>query len=206
MRPLHTLVALTFLAGATASCGDVVRQGRAPVFLIIDSLQGIRGARTTSEPSGTLLSDVITLVTNPAPCTPAAPCATVFDDMGQATLRIAPKDISSPTGPSTNNAVTISRYRVAFRRADGRNTPGVDVPYGFDGGVTGTIPESGTLVLAFELVRHTAKNEAPLVQLKTSNTIISTIADITFYGRDQVGNEITTTGSISVNFGNFGDF
>ena len=28
----------------------------------------------------------------------------------------------------------MTRYRVEFRRTDGRNTPGVDVPYGFDGG------------------------------------------------------------------------
>jgi hypothetical protein len=50
-----------------------------------------------------------------------------------------------------------------------------------------------------------AKQEAPLVQLVDSPTIISTIADITFYGQDRVGNEISVMGSISVDFGNFGD-
>jgi hypothetical protein len=34
---------------------------------------------------------------------------------------------------------------------------------------------------------------------------ISTIADITFYGRDQVGNDVSITGSISVNFSDWGD-
>ena len=92
-----------------------------------------------------------------------------------------------------------------FRRSDGRNRPGVDVPYAFDGAATGTIASGGTLTLGFELVRHVAKQEAPLVQLVDSPTIISTIADITFYGQDRVGNEISVMGSISVDFGNFGD-
>ena len=34
---------------------------------------------------------------------------------------------------------------------------------------------------------------------------ISTIAEITFYGRDQNGNEVSVTGRIDVQFGDFGD-
>jgi hypothetical protein len=29
---------------------------------------------------------------------------------------------------------------------------------------------------------------------------------VTFYGHDQAGNEVSATGSIQVDFGNFGDF
>jgi hypothetical protein len=132
----------------------------------------------------------------------------VFSDAGQVVLRLALKDIgsaASPAVPSSNNEVTISRYRVNFRRADGRNVAGVDVPYGFDGAVTGTVPAGGTLALGFELVRHVAKMESPLVQLISSPTVLSTIADVTFFGRDQVGNEVNVTGSMLVDFGNFGD-
>ena len=70
------------------------------------------------------------------------------DDFGQVTLRTPLKDVtnpSSPNAPTTNNEVTISRYRVVYRRTDGRNVQGVDVPYAFDGGVTGTVPLGGTL-------------------------------------------------------------
>ena len=35
--------------------------------------------------------------------------------------------------------------------------------------------------------------------------VISTIAEITFYGHDQTGREVITTGRISVHFANFGD-
>jgi hypothetical protein len=201
LRLPRTVLMLGALVAA-ASCGDVVREGRSSVFLTIDSLRAAQGNKPGSL-AGTLLSDVITNVTSPAPCTNDNPCPTVFNDVGQVILRLAPKDVS--VTPTSNNQVTITRYHVAYRRADGRNTPGVDVPYGFDGGVTGTIPPDGALTLGFEIVRHVAKEESPLVQLIRESTIISTIADVTFYGTDQVGNAISVTGSILIDFGNFGD-
>jgi hypothetical protein len=208
MRQSIRLVTAAALAAASASCGDVVRQGRAPVFLVIESLQGIRGGATGGEPSGTLTSDVITNVTTPEPCSTTNPCPTIFGDSGQAILRLTMKDIgtrANPNTPTTNNEVTITRYRVSYYRADGRNTPGVDVPYGFDGATTGTVPANGTLTLGFNLVRNTAKAESPLVQLQTNPSILATLADVTFFGSDRVGNEINVTGTILISFGNFGD-
>jgi hypothetical protein len=210
MNHMRSAIRLLFVAGVAAvgiSCGDVVRDGRSPVFLVIESLTASRGGAEGGVASGFLLSDVLTYVTEPPPCSEESPCPTIFNDTGSVTFRLSPKNITIGLGnaPSTNNDVTISRYRVDFRRSDGRNTPGVDVPYGFDGGVTGTVPAGGTLGLNFELVRHVAKRESPLVQLVNSPNAISTIATITFYGRDQVGNEISATGSISVAFGTFGD-
>lgn len=207
MKKRFTVCGLALVAAFTASCGSVVREGKSPVFLIVDGMSASRGAVDPGAPAAQLLSDVQTLVTSPEPCTPAKPCPTVFDDGGYVSLRTAFKDVSTGFSPSTNNDVTIRRYRVVFRRADGRNTPGVDVPYAFDGAITATIPAGGSVKdIGFELVRHNMKMESPLVQLITSPTIISTIADVTFYGRDLVGNEISATGSITVNFGNFGDY
>ncbi len=40
---------------------------------------------------------------------------------------------------------------------------------------------------------------------RNSLLVISTIAEITFYGHDQTGREVITTGRISVHFANFGD-
>ena len=78
------------------------------------------------------------------------------------------------------------------------------MPYAFDGAMTGTIGASDTTI-GFTLVRHTAKGEAPLSALARSPVIISTIARITFYGRDQTGREVIATAQMSVDFGNFGD-
>ena len=49
------------------------------------------------------------------------------------------------------------------------------------------------------------KEEPPLVQLVANPSIIHTIAEVTFYGTDLVGNAVTVTGSMSIEFGNFGD-
>jgi hypothetical protein len=118
-------------------------------------------------------------------------------------MRALQKDVMA-TAPSSNSEVTISRYHVAYRRADGRNTPGVDVPYAFDGAATATTV-NGVLSLSFELVRHVAKMESPLVELGSNSAIITTIAEVTFYGRDQVGNDVTVSGTLQIDFGNFGD-
>ena len=190
------------LAAAVSGCGDAARAGRSPVYLVIDSLQAAQGNKPGALGTG-LTSDVLTLVVSPAPCSAATPCASVFNDVGSVALRLAAKDIS--VAPTTNNQVTITRYHVSYKRADGRNTPGTDVPYGFDGAVTGTVPPTGAATFGFEIVRNVAKQEPPLVQLQANPQIISTIADVTFYGRDQVGNDISVTGSISIAFGNFGD-
>lgn len=204
---VHRLIALAALVAASVSCGDASRNSQSPVYLVMDELLAAQGNHPATL-SGFLNSDVITNVTTPAPCTPAAPCPTVFNDVGQAKLRIVVKDIGTPilpNNPSTNNEVTINRVHISYRRADGRNTPGVDVPYAFDGAVTGTVAVGGQLTLAFEIVRHAAKEESPLVQLKTSDTIITTIVDVTFYGSDRVGHAVSVTGSIQIDFANFGD-
>ena len=192
-------------AAASVSCGSAVRDGSSPVFLVIDSLQGSRGGPQAGTASGFVLSDVVTNVTSPAPCSTDSPCPTVFDDPGIVVLRIEPKTITTTTGPTSNNDVLITRVHVEYIRADGRNTPGVDVPFPFDGATTGTVPAGGSLTLGFELVRHAAKQESPLVQLRTSTTILTTIARVTFIGVDRTGNNIQATGQIQVNFGNFGD-
>jgi hypothetical protein len=191
------------LIAASVSCGDVVRQGKSPVYLVIDSLTAKSGSDSSAVKSNYLQADVITMVTSPAPCAPASPCPTVFSDAGDVVLRALPKDVSA-TSPSTNSEVTIDRFHVNYVRADGRNTPGVDVPYGYDGAVTGTT-SGGRLELLFELVRHVTKMEPPLSQLATNPGVITTLAQVTFYGRDQVGNDVSVSGTIQVDFGNFGD-
>jgi hypothetical protein len=200
MWGIRRLLIIVAIGAVAPSCGDVVRQGNSSVFLTIDRLTAAQGNKPGAS-TGTLTSDVITNVTSPAPCTTSSPCPTTFNDIGTVALSLTPKDVSFR--PTTNNQVTLNRYHVAYRRADGRNTPGIDVPYGFDGSVTATILNPATV--SFEIVRHVAKEEAPLVQLINNPAIISTIADITFYGTDQVGNAISVTGSMLIDFGNFGD-
>ena len=152
---------------------------------------------------------MITNVTTPAPCTPAAPCPTIFNDTASVTLRAPLKDIGSggvALAPTTNNEITITSYHVEYVRSDGRSTPGVDVPFAFDSALTGTVTAGGTLTLGFEIVRVVAKKESPLVQLITASNFMSMAARVTFYGTDRTGNAVQVTGQMQVEFGNFGDF
>ena len=194
------------LAALASGCGDMVRQGRAPVQLVINSLEASSGA-APDESATTLLSDVQTLVERDVNGdTVLVP--TTFNDIGEVTMSLILKDPGQSgivATPSALNQVTITRYRVEYRRTDGRRTQGVDVPYTFDSAVTFTVPTEGSIEAGFEIVRHTAKQEAPLAALIRNPDVISTIADITFYGRDQAGNDISVTGTMGINFGNFAD-
>jgi hypothetical protein len=191
-------IAVVMLTGI--SCGELTRQGESASYLILTSLEAASGAEP--EEFGTVLSsDVETMIDRDG-----TPVPTIFGDNGRVTLSLGLKDPGPPTSPNTpspNNFITVNRYRVTYIRADGRNTPGVDVPYPFDGGITITVSE--TTSAGFTLVRNQAKAEAPLAALVRNQLIISTIAEITFYGRDQTGREVSVTGRIDVHFGNFGD-
>jgi hypothetical protein len=190
----------------TAGCGDLAQTGRSPVQLVILSLQGASGAEP-DEMGSFVLSDVLTLVTRSIDGEDVQ-VPTVFNDVGSVRMQIVLKDQGVPglaAEPGPLNAVTITRYRVVYRRADGRNTPGVDVPFGFDGAVTFTVPFEGDASSGFELVRVIAKEEMPLRPLVNNGNFITTLADITFFGRDLAGNELQATGSIQVDFANFAD-
>jgi len=182
------------LVAVSVSCGSVAREGRGGSFIVIDLIQGIRGAQTPFPPAAVLNSDVLTN-------------NSFFGDAGLATMHIVMKDAGSATAttPSGLNDITLSRYRVEYSRADGRNTPGVDVPYPFDGVVTATI-STGQRDVGFDLVRLQAKLESPLVLLQPNSApVVTTLATVTFYGKDQTGNDVKVTGNIQINFGNFGD-
>ena len=187
-----------------ASCHSAVTEGRSAVFLIIDSLEGGSGVdKEKIEFFHTLESDVST------------DKGGVFEDPGLVKLRLAFKDVTNPVGPTSNNHVTINRYRVEYRRADGRNVQGKDVPYAFDGASTFTVTSTSEATEGgFVLVRAQAKLEAPLVTLGFASPggtggggglLISTFADVTFYGRDQTGTEVSVKGTISVNFADWAD-
>ena len=178
----------------SVSCGNVARTGRSPVMLMVVLLTGV--------PTGVpVLSDVQRMVGTP-------PVPTVDNNLAVVTFRAILKDPNLPALPATPsplNSITLSQYHVEFVRTDGRNTPGVDVPYAFDGAITATVSGSDTTPETFELVRAQAKLEAPLRALVNQGglVIISTIARVTFYGRDQTGNDVQATATIGVNFADF---
>jgi len=171
---------LTALA-MMSSCSQAIRQGEGSSYLVITRIVGGADSDATVE------SDVV------------ADTGTVFTDVGSATLQLVMKDPGGPA-PSPVSAITVTQYHVEYIRSDGRNTPGVDVPFPFSGGTSVTI--NGTGSVDFTLVRVQAKLEAPLKALASGGgaAVISTVARVTFYGRDQAGREVSVTGNIDVTF------
>jgi len=176
--------ALLAAVAGMSSCSKAIRQGEGSSYLVITQLTG------GSDNDATVESDVL------------GDDGTIFTDLGQASMQLVMKDPGGP-GPSPVNAITITQYRVEYIRSDGRNTPGVDVPFPFSGATTVTI--SGAGAVNFTLVRVQAKLEAPLKALGVGGggLVISTVARVTFFGHDQAGREVSVTGNIDVTFANW---
>ena len=174
--------------GLSACGSEYQRNGQASSYLIVQRL-----IMSNSGSGGTAFqSDVM------------SDEGSIFEDSAGVQLTAQLKDLSiaSDIAPTANNWITVTRYRVTYRRSDGRNTPGVDVPYAFDGAATAIVKIGDTTEIPFVIVRIQAKLEQPLASLRGHGgaAAISTIADITFFGHDQTGREVSVTGSTSVNF------
>lgn len=208
IRRAVAVAAITLIGPATTGCGDVARTGKSPAILIIERLEGASGAEP--DEFGTVLQSDVETVVESTVGGQTVRVPTAFNDVGQVTFRLTLKNPGSsgaPLSPTALNEITVNRYRVVYRRSDGRNTQGVDVPYSFDGAFTVTVPANGSASASFDLVRHQAKREPPLSNMAGGGAarLLSTIAEVSFFGRDQAGNEVVAVGNIGVNFADFGD-
>ena len=202
-RSLWTSTAYRLTAGlgtavcllAVTSCNELVQDSRSSTILVIERIGAAQGG-TSDDPIPTLLNSDV--VTNSA----------VFPDIARVTTRLAfksPGTSENPASPTSANWVTITGYRVVYRRSDGRNQGGVDVPFPFEGGMTMTTVDIGTA--EFTLVRAQAKLEEPLLSLRNGGgaLVLSVVAEITFFGHDQTGAAVTADGTIGINFADFAD-
>ena len=198
VKPIHTRRAAALILAASfvalPGCTSTQLQGQSSSYLIIQSISAARGD-TPYEDFPVLDSDVSTN-------------GTIFADIANINLMLGMKDPGSnqnPSTPTSANYITVNRYHVKYIRSDGRNVQGVDVPYEFDGGSTATVVGPGT-EMTITLVRVQAKLEAPLKSLvgQGGQVAITTIAEITLYGKDQAGRDVQVKGTITVNFADFG--
>jgi hypothetical protein len=176
---------------------DTVDNDATNVIINVVRMTGTEGGTTAGTESDFLLSDVCFADKDHPPCS-------VFNDNGSVQMQAISKDQTQRNSPI--NSVVFERYRVTFVRADGRNVPGVDVPYPFDGAVNFTVPVGGTASGSFIVVRHQAKGEPPLLQMAQSGQgLLSVIAQIDFYGHDLSGRSYKVTGYLNITFADFGN-
>lgn len=179
------------LAGCTPS---FVTNNEGDVLLTVVKVSGNAGA---GPDKGTetdfLLSDVVT-------------DGGVINDNAVVTLRVDPKN-PNLTQTSVFTNVRLTQYRVVYTRTDGHNAEGVDVPYSFTGPLATEAPLGADTGITFVLVRHEAKLEPPLRNMRGGggHDILQTIATITLYGQTAPGHVVTAQGQLEVTFADFAD-
>ena len=142
------LLALALITSTvfTTSCGDTVRQGTGNSFLILNGIEAASGAepdRPERDPALGRGDGRRRRADDLQRRRPGAVHPGLKD----------PGTTTAPNAPTQFDFITLDRYRVRFIRTDGRNTPGVDVPYGFDGAMTITV-SGGEPSAGFKIVRH----------------------------------------------------
>jgi hypothetical protein len=180
---------------ALAACNALENESTSASMLEIVSLtgkdlQGVSG-------STTVFSDVITN-------------DSIFNDNGVAELKASPLDPASTAQTSVYMQVMVDQIDVEFRRTDGRNVEGVDVPYRFVQPVSILVPFGNTTTdIPFLLIRHVAKLEAPLLALReivNQGKVLQLEAFVTIHGKDKGGHRVApVTGYITVWCSNFAD-
>lgn len=191
MKSIRCLFSLVLFSGlllgamALVACGSSnphSDNSKSDTILYVQSIVGEEG--------GTIFSDVVTKG------------GFVCNDNAEVTLVAELKGQSSSS--SFFNNVLITSYRIEYIRADGNNAPGVDVPFAVEGFISYEVPINGIAIFPLVVVRHLAKLESPLLELRGGG-IVATSARITFYGEDIAGDAISTTGFVEIHFTNFGD-
>ena len=181
---------------ASCSTPDVLEKDTTNTILIVETMQGQSAGGDTGDDlqSDICINDSFTDGT-----------CTVAPDFGLIQISATLKNpIQSTT--SFFNDVTFRTYRVTFLRTDGRNQPGVDVPFPFDGASNFTVTvNAGAATRSFIIVRDQAKLEAPLRNLAFNGgaLVLSVIAEVEFFGTDGAGREISVTALLNIHFADF---
>jgi hypothetical protein len=140
---------------------------------------------------------------------------TVFNDDVIVAVNVFRKNNNPTLSTTPVEHVYLERYEVRYFRSDGHNTEGVDVPFHITGplgnlrfhtagpGGAGEVEQT----VAITIVRHQAKLEPPLKNLAFGGNeiIITTIAEITIFGRTVQGGVLQASGSVQVSFADFAD-
>jgi hypothetical protein len=182
---LGGMVALGALVGLSGCTPSYVTDNAAPVNLILASING--GAPLDSDVRNGEFSTFI--------CPNAV----------TVSVAVRNKNPNAPA-PSVPSAVILKSYEVRYFRSDGRGTEGLDVPYRITGALTISVDvqNSGTTSFSLEVVRRQAKAEPPLSSIFQA-AVLTVSAQITLYGETVSGQSVTASGSLQIDFADFGD-
>lgn len=185
MRGFKLPILAVALALSGASCNPVVDDNQSAVTLAA-AFQGQGGA---VGPIG-IFADVVQADGVPA------------DDFFELNVRALAKNVNSD--PSEFYTVNFQAVTLRYTRPDGRNEPGVDVPFPLTYAIGGSVTPGDEAQLNLLVVSEEMKLEPPLRDLwfGEGQRIFATL-HLTVFGRDLVENELTADASAVVVFGDF---
>ncbi|MHB8056065.1 MAG: hypothetical protein ACYDH3_12545 [Candidatus Aminicenantales bacterium] len=195
---MTAILAVSVLVLILPACNPLENETTAMSLLQIVSLMGLdsTGAAADYIQSDILFEDPDTGET------------AIFADIATATLTAQMLDPDPINGISPYADIQLTGYTVTYSRSDGKNTPGVDVPYPFDGSLTSLIAVGSQSSVSFVIVRETAKQESPLLDILQDSSRpegLTVTARVDFYGHDLTNENVTATGYISITFANYGN-
>ena len=204
-----TVLGVVAAALGAAGCGEVARTGRSPGFLVMERLEGASGA-DPDEFSTVVGSDVRTLVRKTIDGQEIL-VPTIFMDPGRVLLSLGAEEPRH--GGVAHRALGAERHH---RQPLPGGLPALRRPQ--------HPRDRRALCLRRRHDRHGAsrrgrgrllrtgpgrrqERESPLNRMVDDGGVqaFSTIAEVTFFGRDQAGNEVTLSGNITVSFADYGD-
>ena len=192
LLPAIALVALGGLAMTSCNLNpNYANNGNSPILLLITSING----------GGQLDSDVVSGEGGTPPLSFVCP-----DIVG---IRVENK-LKNPnlTNLDFRGDIVINRYEVHYFRSDGRGVQGVDVPYAISGNMAVEVISGAAVAIPIEVVRRQAKLEPPLIQLAGGNSgapVLTVFAEITLHAASTIGQTMTATGRLQIDFADFGD-
>jgi hypothetical protein len=185
---------------------------RAGLLLAVAAIGGCTSDYTTGNSSSILL--IVAAINGGAPlASDVLTDGAVVANTVEVAVAVRFKNPNVTIIPSIPSAVIIERYEVKYRRSDGRGVEGQDVPYAISGNITMAfdVKSSGTDPLIIEVVRAQAKLEPPLRNLRGVSPgalggafIVTMFADITVHGRTISGQPVSGTGTLQIDFADYG--
>ena len=202
MKLVGQAAVLVAVALATPGCvPDWATENQSPFILEIANITG---------PGGVVpfLSDVSIPIVN---------------DEATVTVNVFRKNNNPDMSVSPVEHLYLERYEVRYFRTDGRDVEGVDVPFRITGPLgnlrfhTASPSEEIEQTVSITLVRHQAKLEPPLANLRggtftdtgaaqfPNGAVLTTIAEVTIFGRTVQGAALRAVGNVQVTFADFPD-
>lgn len=177
------------------SCNPIENESKSSSLLIVEN---VTGTDLEGNEANFLQSDVEKVDS-------ATGQRYVTADIAKAKLKAVLLSPVSVFGPSAYNDILVTRYVVSYTRTDGKNQPGVDVPYPFEGSLSALIKIDSTSEISFIIVREVSKLEPPLINLAQGRGegVLTVTAKIDFYGQDMTKNKVKATGYLTIWFANY---